>query len=288
MTVQFQVASYGRPVELADTTVSNANGMPNLHIAMGRGAQITSTANILSIWFVERGYVQASAHGSTISLCEGLLFVNVDAPLKMISMGDAAWIGISIPLTSAESILSESNSSRMALQSLVEDNDIQTRAISRHILQAASETEAIDFRHLMGLMDKLFQLESTARKQLGNCPGRTEKLRRLSYHRLCKVRSYIAANPGHLDPIKNLAEMANYSEGHFIRTFSKVFEETPTEYAHRLRMTHAKQLISERRLSLQEISRQVGFLTFSAFCRSFRLGTGVTPSAFRERTLLSA
>ncbi len=262
ITVQFQIASYSRPVELADATAPNANGTPNLYIAMGRGAQITSAANILSIWFVERGYVQASARGSSISLCGGLLFVNVNAPLRLISMGDAAWFGISIPLTTAESILSESLSSRMALQSFVEENDLRTRAINKHILMAAREAEDLDFRHLMGVMDKLFQLESTARKELSNCPGRTEKLRRLSYQRLCKVRAYIAANPGHLDRIKNLVEMANYSERHFIRTFSKVFEETPTEYAHRLRMAHAKQLISERRLSLQEISRQVGFFNF--------------------------
>ncbi len=282
MTFNVKVASFGRPVEITDEDTACITGLPLLTLAFGKGAKISVSRGILSVWFVECGHVQVNASGSCFSLCEGLHYVNADGPLQLSSMGEASWLGISIPARVLHNLVSDPHTSSLALQSLVELTDSCTRAINKCLIHAVHEHALMDTSYQLSLAEKMFLLESQAKVELSRCPGRTDRLRRQSFQRLCKARLHIASNPGQVERISGLAEIANYSDGHFIRMFSKVFQETPMEYAHRLRMTRAKQLIRAGRLSLLEISSKVGFITFSAFCRSFRTETGLTPSAFRS------
>jgi len=278
----YQIASFGRPLELANNDKLESMGNLRISLAKGRGAQINADPQMLSIWFIERGCAYATTSAMQVSLCEGQMLVNVDASIRLVSIGDAAWIGLSLPMSTACQMLSASHTSKMALQTLIDETPCDISMQNRKVLQHANAYAAVDEEHFLGAVDTLFGLEDRAQNELNNCPGRTDQLRRLSHQRLSKVRAYIAANPQHVTAISELAAMANYSGSHFIRTFSKAFKESPMEFAHRLRMSNAKHLISAGRLSLREISRQVGFVNFSAFCRSFRMETGYTPTAFKD------
>lgn len=289
MVFDIKKSTLGRPLELTEPQNLDGTTTPAINAACGRGAQITVQSGFFSVWFISRGCVQANIFGSNTVLCEGRLLISVDTPIKLVSIGDSHWLGLSIPIRTAGNLLTESFLSGMALQTYIDDMPDETRILVKNILNAISEMREIDEATCLKLTEQMLQLDEKAQVELANCPGRTDQLRRSSYQRLSRVKTYIATNPKNADKISDLAAMANYSESHFIRTFTKVFNETPVDYIHRLRMSYAKHLITDGRLSLLEISREVGFATFSAFCRSFRLKTGITPSAFRlqNKTLRS-
>jgi AraC family transcriptional regulator len=283
MAPNFEIARFGSPVDLIEASDAMSKNAPRIVAGLGRGAQTSCANGYLSLWFVHRGHVQAIGSNLSHSLFEGQCFVNMETPLRLVSSGDSAWLGITMPMIVADQMLSESIVSPTAMQSGVDLYDDCTKVLVESILNSIESNSGVQQNDYQGIINSLFQLESKARGELKRCPGRTESSRRLSYQRLMRVKAHIAISPGHMDGINELAVLSNYSSCHFIRTFSRVFSESPLEYAHRLRLAHAKQLIRDGRLSVLEISREVGFVTFSAFCRSFRIDTGITPSTFRAR-----
>lgn len=285
MNLNYSASRLGKPLSI-DNFVNSENGLPALYFGLGRGAQISSVAGMASVWLVQRGQVQITfGNGAQTLVCEGQLVVSLDARLRIASCGDACWLGLSTSMDSLHTLLSESSGFPMALQPCLECVDSFSMQLAQTMVASALHGARIDEDDHVNLVSMIFRLEKDARDQINRCPGRTEKARRLAHHRLVKAKARIAANPNTLDGIAELAGIANYSVWHFIRIFARVFGETPMEHAHRLRMSHAVQLIKEGRLSVSEVSREAGFETFSAFCRSFRDEFGTTVTQFRERAI---
>ena len=57
---------------------------------------------------------------------------------------------------------------------------------------------------------------------------------------------------------------------------------TPHEYLSAVRLRHAKELLTETALSVEEIGFRCGFSSSTAFIRSFRQATSITPASFRK------
>jgi AraC-like DNA-binding protein len=83
--------------------------------------------------------------------------------------------------------------------------------------------------------------------------------------------------------ISNLAQVANVSEAHFIRTFRATFGETPHRYLQRRRVERAMFKLSETERTITEICFDVGFSSLGTFSRTFREIVGVSPSLYRAR-----
>jgi AraC-like DNA-binding protein len=83
--------------------------------------------------------------------------------------------------------------------------------------------------------------------------------------------------------ISNLAQVANVSEAHFIRTFRATFGETPHRYLQRRRVERAMFKLSETERTITEICFDVGFSSLGTFSRTFREIVGVSPSVYRAR-----
>ena len=82
--------------------------------------------------------------------------------------------------------------------------------------------------------------------------------------------------------IANLAQVANVSEAHFIRTFRGTFGETPHRYLQRRRVERAMFKLSETERTITDICFDVGFMSLGTFSRTFREIIGETPSSYRE------
>jgi AraC family transcriptional regulator len=82
--------------------------------------------------------------------------------------------------------------------------------------------------------------------------------------------------------LKDLARASYLSPFHFARLFKKLTGVTPHNYLAHIRITHAKQLLTNSNLSITEISVRVGYLSASHFSKAFRLATGTTPRDFRR------
>ena len=80
--------------------------------------------------------------------------------------------------------------------------------------------------------------------------------------------------------VQQLAAIAGLSRFHFIRQFKLAFGVTPMRFVENERMSRAKAMILEGKLSVSEIAMALGYSEHSHFTRRFKASTGVTPSEF--------
>ena len=80
--------------------------------------------------------------------------------------------------------------------------------------------------------------------------------------------------------VPELAAIVSLSRFHFIRQFKLAFGVTPMRFVENERMSRAKAMILEGKLSVSEIAMALGYSEHSHFTRRFKAKTGVTPSEF--------
>jgi transcriptional regulator GlxA family with amidase domain len=99
------------------------------------------------------------------------------------------------------------------------------------------------------------------------------------------LRARDAMDRAYAEPLNvpALAEIANVSEAHFIRTFHATFGETPHRYLQRRRVERAMFLLRATDRSVTGICLDVGFNSLGTFSRSFQQIVGEGPSVYRER-----
>lgn len=79
-----------------------------------------------------------------------------------------------------------------------------------------------------------------------------------------------------------LAGIASVDPAHLVRTFRRVHGCTPGQYARRLKVARARDLLSGTRLPLARVALMCGFADQSHFTRVFRREVGVTPAVYRR------
>ncbi len=80
-----------------------------------------------------------------------------------------------------------------------------------------------------------------------------------------------------------LAQLCGFSESRFFALFKQATNCTPIEYKNNILIQHALELLAETTLSVEEISRFLGFSSPAYFRRVFRAVTGQTPKALRNK-----
>lgn len=98
---------------------------------------------------------------------------------------------------------------------------------------------------------------------------------------------HIRARFRHGVTVTELADRLGISERHLHRRFMGVFGIGPREFINRVRVQVACEELERRtRAGLQEISRDLGFRSQSAFSQFFRAQVGMAPLEWRRRTLV--
>lgn len=83
--------------------------------------------------------------------------------------------------------------------------------------------------------------------------------------------------------LEQLAEMAGYSQVHFIREFTRYFGTTPGKYIHSRRMaTAAELLLNHPELSIKEIAAEIGYSNALNFSTAFRTCHTLSPRQYRN------
>jgi AraC family transcriptional regulator len=104
----------------------------------------------------------------------------------------------------------------------------------------------------------------------------------LSAARLHRVLDHVA---GHLDAppsLSTLADLAGMELFRFVRAFKCSTGLSPHRYVLDARITHAKDLLRNRALSITDAAIRTGFATPSHFAVTFRRLTGMSPGEFRR------
>lgn len=81
--------------------------------------------------------------------------------------------------------------------------------------------------------------------------------------------------------VKDVCKQLNCDVSHFIKIFKKYQGISPKEYLESLRLTRAKLLLKENKLTIVQISSSLGFDDYSVFYRWFKKETGKTPRKYR-------
>ena len=77
--------------------------------------------------------------------------------------------------------------------------------------------------------------------------------------------------------------LSGLNERTFLRRFKKATGESPLDYLQKMRLEKAKQMLTASEISLDEITKAVGYADTSSFRRLFRQVIGISPTAYRQR-----
>ncbi|GAA3401757.1 AraC family transcriptional regulator [Paenibacillus hodogayensis] len=101
--------------------------------------------------------------------------------------------------------------------------------------------------------------------------------------RIHKVIRYMESNYQNPLTITLLASHVYLDVSYFIRSFHKIVGKTPLQYLHELRLNAAISFLSTTKMSIQDITNEIGFQSIHYFSRLFKQKYGVSPSLWRTR-----
>jgi transcriptional regulator GlxA family with amidase domain len=101
------------------------------------------------------------------------------------------------------------------------------------------------------------------------------------------VKQLILERLGETVEVTELARACALSRSHFSRAFKCSTGLSPQDWIRNQRITRAKQLIQNTDLTLTQISLECGFCDQAHFCHIFTRNEGITPFAWRCRTVRS-
>jgi AraC-like DNA-binding protein len=84
-----------------------------------------------------------------------------------------------------------------------------------------------------------------------------------------------------------IARHFSFTKNHIINVFKKEYGITPFEYLNRVRIAEAKTLLEVTSRSLDDISSDCGFTSYSNFYKRFLAEAGCSPAAYRHAIRLS-
>jgi transcriptional regulator GlxA family with amidase domain len=84
--------------------------------------------------------------------------------------------------------------------------------------------------------------------------------------------------------LDDIARRVATSRRQLQRAFAEIGHTTFREHLTRVRMDRAAELLGDRRLTVREVARRVGYRQPAQFAKAFRRQTGIGPSEYRART----
>lgn len=133
-------------------------------------------------------------------------------------------------------------------------------------------------------------MAATARMMLVDPPGREQRyysgfVPRLTHGdaAILKAQHVLQASEGRDAGLGLLADAAGLEERTFLRRFQKATGLTATDYAQRLRVAKAQELLQFGQQPVERVAWQVGYSDPGAFRKVFLRIVGLTPGAYRQR-----
>ncbi|GAB4038765.1 cupin domain-containing protein [Spirosoma gilvum] len=142
-------------------------------------------------------------------------------------------------------------------------------------------------RQVSAFLELLESLASHTDKRLLNSSVSSFSAKEVENDRMKRVIEYTLANFQNDINLSDVANVAHLTVTSFCRYFHKYTSKTYIAYLNEIRISHARKLLVDSPLSIQEIGLISGFQNLSNFHRLFRLQTGLSPLAFRKEGQLA-
>ena len=104
----------------------------------------------------------------------------------------------------------------------------------------------------------------------------------VSAHRLARAEEYLQERFSDPIGLTDVARAVGVHPGHLARVFRKRHRCTVGDYLRSIRLNWAAERLTNTDLAIAEIATNAGFYDQSHLTNSFKLRTGMTPSAFRK------
>lgn len=101
------------------------------------------------------------------------------------------------------------------------------------------------------------------------------------FRRLVRARDLLADSYDAPVLLETAAREAGMSPFHFLRSFSRTFDETPRAYVQRLRLARAMERLA-RGASVTDVCFEVGYASLGSFSTLFAKRLGLPPSAWQR------
>ena len=162
------------------------------------------------------------------------------------------------------------------------DNDLTAKLFTlRRLLQLERYTLPRLEEQFHRLLESMVNLHLKVYSSLNDLTSVRPSLREELYRRLYRARDFAVASLGEDITIQDMAEVANMSPSHFLRTFRLLFHVTPYKYLRQRRMKRAAYMLRDYTISITEVCNSVGFKSLSNFSWEFQKWYGVSPRAYR-------
>lgn len=102
------------------------------------------------------------------------------------------------------------------------------------------------------------------------------------HQRMQSVYDFVEKNFQRPFTLDEAARVISMTPPAFCRFFKKLNHKTFIEFLNEFRIAHACSLLSEKHISIAEVSFESGFNNLSHFNKHFKLVTGVTPTQYRQ------
>lgn len=99
------------------------------------------------------------------------------------------------------------------------------------------------------------------------------------------IRNYIDENYWEDISLQTAASAMNYSDAYFCRIFKQCFDKSFIVYLSEYRVDKAKELLSDVKNNVKDISQKVGYRDSNYFAKVFKRVAGVTPTEYRVQVL---
>jgi AraC-like DNA-binding protein len=106
------------------------------------------------------------------------------------------------------------------------------------------------------------------------------------YERIVAAKIFIDNNYHEPINLQQISKQACFSSFHFHRLFSRIYGRTPHHYLTYKRLQHAKMLLQEEGISIQDVCNNVGFESLASFSILFRKRNGFAPQYYRNLAFL--
>lgn len=83
--------------------------------------------------------------------------------------------------------------------------------------------------------------------------------------------------------VSDMAQMVNFSPAYFNELYKKTFGISPKQDMSRMRIEQAKHLLCSTSYSVEHISQQLGYDSFTSFITKFKKAAGTTPLQYRKK-----
>lgn len=131
-------------------------------------------------------------------------------------------------------------------------------------------------------LDRLLHAHRDAFREAEGMPAARLATRLELYRRLHRAKDFLDASIETPVSLGDAASVACLSPHHFLRTFKKVFGETPHQYLGRRRMERARTLVLSSDMPITQICYDLGFESLGSFSWLFRRSYGLSPRQLRD------